>query len=238
MKKAIFTIIVLALVAGLSGGGVWYWQKGSFDKTRVILEQENNKLKESLQLVKEKDSYSGWNTYADKQKRFEFKYPSDFVVIESGELPPTTNSRMMFGGEGVFLVNKSFEKDFRLCYIEGSQKCLVGYIDGVPNITVKIKKKIDGGIVKMALEESGASDIYNMDMFNLTAGNNYDYIGDANYLNYVDYIHPGVGNTRAVVVDLDKNSNYYTLVFSDTFLNFDDSILKIAKSTKNISVLK
>ena len=67
MKKAILVILGILLVAGLAGGGVWYWQKS-----------KKSTIKETSEAPTTKDISSDFLQYTDNDLGFSIKYPKEW----------------------------------------------------------------------------------------------------------------------------------------------------------------
>jgi len=92
MKKIILTILFIIVVAGVSGGGVYLWQRGVSNKEKENLTSELNTLqKQSSQSQAQQtatqpqkniaaNDTASWKTYTDTKNSFNFKYPSDAVI--------------------------------------------------------------------------------------------------------------------------------------------------------------
>lgn len=76
MKKIILIILFIIFIAGLSGGGVWYWQKNIWDKEKAQLTNELYNLKTQKSMTN-----SSWQTYINqKDLKFTISYPNDWVA--------------------------------------------------------------------------------------------------------------------------------------------------------------
>jgi hypothetical protein len=71
MKKVILIILGILLVAGVAGGGVWYWQKSVWEKERAELTNELNNLQKQIsqQTVEKKVATTDLNC-PDKYKKY------------------------------------------------------------------------------------------------------------------------------------------------------------------------
>lgn len=71
--KALGITFIVAVLAAIVAG-VYFWQAGSLDF-------------ENWQLPNHKSTTANWKTYANSEYEFEFKYPNDFIIYVSGNLP-------------------------------------------------------------------------------------------------------------------------------------------------------
>ena len=87
MKKTIFMILVAILIAGVSGGGVYFWQKSILDKEKAILTIELNDLKRQKSNI-ENTTNSASKSYAIAEYGLKIQFPNNW--IEAQETNPGT----------------------------------------------------------------------------------------------------------------------------------------------------
>uniref|UniRef100_A0A7C4R5R6 Uncharacterized protein n=1 Tax=candidate division CPR3 bacterium TaxID=2268181 RepID=A0A7C4R5R6_UNCC3 len=126
MKKTILIIIGFVLVAGLSGGGVWYWQKGEWNKERSKLEKEIEDLKYDLSKQKTEEKVTEKTPtldcgvakqYTSEKMGVAFCYPEylwdrKISVFEEGNIV-YIDSKDGKGGQHVEVFEKKPEDDLK-----------------------------------------------------------------------------------------------------------------------------
>lgn len=79
MKKSFKIIGYLIVVAGVIGGGVWYWQKNKAVNNQPII--TNQQVVTTTKEINQ-NSTSTWLTYKNDKYGFEFQYPQGFDLSE------------------------------------------------------------------------------------------------------------------------------------------------------------
>lgn len=85
MKKVILVILLIILTAGVSGGGVYLWERGINEKEITILQNTIDNLeKQVISKVENNTSTnktSGLKTYTDEKYGFSIQLPNNWVKL-------------------------------------------------------------------------------------------------------------------------------------------------------------
>ncbi len=94
-KKALIIILISAFVlAGISYGGIWYWQNQQVAQEVAPTFTPQPSVSATL------DATADWKTYTNTQYGFEFKYPDNrFSILASGSsvflITPTSQEKVL-----------------------------------------------------------------------------------------------------------------------------------------------
>jgi hypothetical protein len=103
MKKITTFTLALLIVAGLVGGGIFFWMNNRLEKSKSDSKSEIDKLAKQVEIEKitpyefypsgvSLPDPSNWKTYTNSDFGYSFQYPDNWTILDNSYTDPSMNN--------------------------------------------------------------------------------------------------------------------------------------------------